>query len=252
MSCDDWLHVENDAPGGTFLWKTCGYCGELRFDPCFPHIECGKLSFPFHGHTVAGLRRLQQPVQHAVRLPDAIDPSGSSRPGSIRVLHAAHQHQPHLGACHGHIEHTSPLGPLGAALLQRNRALQERRAARWRARSLTYPRPKPISPCRLRVRVSVCAAAGDLPAPLHTPWEIPAPWICGWSSHAPHPPRDSSRRGSVPPRRRHLPARLPQIHAGRPCGSAHRHRPGDRACADLPAAAFRQAVRRNVHKVRCA
>mgnify|MGYP002318151875 CR=1 FL=1 len=107
MSCDDWLHVENDAPGGTFLWKTCGYCGELRIDPCFPHIECGKLSFPFHGHTVAGLRRLQQPVQHAVRLPDAIDPSGSSRPGSIRVLHAAHQHQAHLGPCHGHIEHTS-------------------------------------------------------------------------------------------------------------------------------------------------
>ena len=72
---------------------------------------------------------MQQPVQHAVRLPDPIDPSGSSRPGSIRVLHAAHQHQPHLGACHGHIEHTSPLGPFGATLLQRNRALQERRAA---------------------------------------------------------------------------------------------------------------------------
>lgn len=56
-----------------------------------------------------------------------------------------------------------------------------------RARSLTYPRPKPISPCRLRVRVCVRRSRGP-PSPITYTVGIPVPWDLWMVTHAPHPP----------------------------------------------------------------
>ena len=82
-----------------------------------------------HRHPVARLRGLKQPIQHAARFTHAIHAAGPAHRGRVRVFLAPHQHQTRFGPRHGHIEHARAFRPFGAALLQGDRALQQRRTA---------------------------------------------------------------------------------------------------------------------------